>query len=73
MPLAVARGLTNARRRMLDFADGGGPGAAALADLVFGLQRTKLAGALVSSGLADAIGGGKRAPDDLARELGLDP
>jgi hypothetical protein len=71
--LSVARGLTNARRRILDFADAGGPGAVALADLVFGLQRTKLAGALVSSGLADAIGGGKRAPDDLARDLGLDP
>ena len=32
------------------------PGEAALADVVFGLQRTKIAGVLVSSGLADALG-----------------
>jgi len=58
---------------MLDVADAGMPGAAALSDFVFGLQRTKLAGALVSSGLADTLGVGKRAPVDLARELRLDP
>jgi len=73
MPLPVARAFINARHRMLNVADAGMPGAAALSDLVFGLQRTKLAGALVSSGLADALGKGTRAPVDLARELELDP
>ena len=72
LPLAVARGFTGARRRMFDVADAGVPGGVALSDMVFGLQRTKIAGALVNSGLADAVGKGKRAPDDLARELGLD-
>lgn len=35
-------------------------------------KRTKLAGALVSSGLANAIGERSHDPLDLARELGLD-
>ena len=73
MPMPVARAFIGARGRMLDVADAGMPGAAALSDLVLGQQRTKLAGALVSSGLADGLGRGKRAPVDLARELGLDP
>jgi len=73
MPLPVARAFIGTRGRMLDVADAGMPGAAALSDFVFGLQRTKLAGALVSSGLTDTLGVGKRAPVDLARELRLDP
>ena len=67
MPLPVARAFIGTRGRMLDVADAGMPGAAALSDFVFGLQRTKLAGALVSSGLADTLGVGKRAPVELSR------
>ena len=44
-----------------------------LTDVVFGLQKTKIAGVLVSSGIADALGEGSSAPADLARELGLNP
>jgi hypothetical protein len=36
------------------------------------MQRTKLAGALVTTGLADALGTGWRRPDELAAELRLD-
>ncbi len=73
LPMRVACGATNARSRMFDLADATVPGAAALLDLVFGLQRTKIAGALVSSGLADALAKDSRTPVELARELGLDP
>jgi hypothetical protein len=47
------------------------PAEAALWDFIAGMQRTKLAGVLVTSGLADAIGTARRDPRDLARELGL--
>ena len=74
LPLWVARGMLGARRRVLDLADAPVPGEAALfLDVVFGLQRTKIAGVLVSSGLADALGAESRHPVELARELGLDP
>jgi hypothetical protein len=74
VPLSIARGVIGARRRVLDLADSAVPGELALlVDIVFGLQKTKIAGVLVSSGLADALGKDSRAPLDLARELGLDP
>ena len=47
------------------------PAEAALWDYIAGMQRTRLAGVLVTSGLADAIGTGRRDARDLARELGL--
>ncbi len=73
LPMAVIRNALDARRRVIDLADAGLPGEAALFDLVFGLQRTKIAGVLVTSGLADALGGDSRDPVELARELELDP
>src|SRR6202022_3085810 len=62
-----------ARRRVIDLADAGLPGEAALFELTLGLQRTKIAGTLVTSGMADALGEDSRDPADLARELGFDP
>ena len=74
LPLSLARAVLGARRRVLDLADTGLPGQAALfLDVVFGLQKTKIAGLLVSSGLADALGKDSRDPVELAHELGLDP
>jgi hypothetical protein len=57
---------------MLDAVDALVPAEVALLDFSWGMQRTKLAGALVNSGLADAIGEHARDPVDLARELELD-
>jgi hypothetical protein len=62
-----------ARRRALDLADLGFPAEGVLWDVVAGLQRTKLAGALVDTGIADALGKDSRSPLEVARELGLDP
>ncbi|MEE3067430.1 MAG: methyltransferase [Actinomycetota bacterium] len=74
LPLSLARAVIGARRRVLDLADAALPGQAALfLDVVFGLQKTKIAGVLVSSGLADALGRDSRDPAELAHELGLDP
>ena len=74
LPLSVARAMIGARRRVLDLADAAVPGEIALFfDVMFGLQKTKIAGALVSSGLADALGKDSRNPVELAHELGLDP
>ena len=73
LPLAAMRAGLEARRRVLDLADALVPAEAALLDVSWGMQRTKLAGALVSSGLADAFGGEVRDPGEVARELGLDP
>jgi hypothetical protein len=61
------------RDRLLDLADAGVPAEAALLDLSWGMQRTKLMGALVTTGLADAFGDLTRDPVEVARELGLDP
>jgi O-methyltransferase domain len=72
--LSIVRGVIGARRRALDLADAPLPGEfTLLVDIVLGLQKTKIAGLLVSSGLADALGKDSRAPLDLSRELGLDP
>lgn len=59
---------------MLSLVDGALPAEVALlTDVVFGLQKTKIAGLLVSSGIADALGTASRTPVDLARELELNP
>lgn len=74
LPLWIARGVLSTRQRILNLADVMVPGEIALfSDVVFGLQRTKIAGVLVSSGLADALGENPRQPAELAHELGLDP
>ncbi len=74
IPLSVARGMIGARQRALNFADAPMPGEFTLLfEMVLGLQKTKIAGLLVSSGLADALGKDSRAPLDLSSELGLDP
>jgi hypothetical protein len=74
VPLWAARRVLGARDRMLNIVDGVLPGEVALlTDVVFGLQKTKIAGVLVSSGLADALGKASRAPAELAHELSLNP
>jgi hypothetical protein len=47
------------------------PAEVALWDFAAGMQRTKLAGALVDSGIADALAERPREARELARELGL--
>lgn len=71
VPNAAVRAGLALRKGVLGCADRLLPAEAALWDLTAGMQRTKLAGALVSSGLADALGGDSRDARDLARELGL--
>jgi hypothetical protein len=71
VPYTVTRAGLALRRGVQELADRMLPAEAALWDLVAGMQRTKLAGLLVDSGLADALGGGSRDARELARELGL--
>jgi hypothetical protein len=71
VPNAVVRSGLALRNGVLGLADRMLPAEAALWDFTAGLQRTKLAGALVTSGLADALGAGERDACELARELGL--
>jgi hypothetical protein len=71
VPNAAMRAGLALRSGMLELADRLMPAEAALWDLAAGMQRTKLAGVLVSSGLADALAAGPREPSELARELGL--
>lgn len=71
VPHAATRAGLALRKRVLGFADRLLPAEAALWDFTAGMQRTKLAGALVSSGIADALGEGERDVRELARELGL--
>ena len=59
------------RNGVLGLADRILPAEAALWDFTAGMQRTKLAGVLVTSGLADALGARTRSSHELARELGL--
>lgn len=74
LPLWVARAVLAARRRVLDLADTAVPGEFTLFfDVTFGLQKLKIAGALVSSGLADALGNNAQHPVELAHQLGLNP
>jgi hypothetical protein len=62
--LALRSGVLGLADRML-------PAEAALWDFTAGMQRTKLAGVLVTSGLADALGVQTRDSRELARELDL--
>ncbi len=59
------------RSGVLGFADRMLPAEAALWDFSAGMARTKLAGVLVTSGLADAMGTQARTAHELARELDL--
>jgi hypothetical protein len=65
VPLRVVRAGLDVRRRVFDLADSVLPAEGALYDLVAGMQRTMLAGVLVTSGLADALGAGARDPAEL--------
>lgn len=71
IPNAAVRAGLALRKGVLGLADRLLPAEAALWDFTAGMQRTKLAGALISSGLADALGEGGRDAGELARELGL--
>jgi hypothetical protein len=71
VPLAAVRAGLGLRRRLQDIADLILPSEAALWDLIAGMQRTKLAGALVSTGLADALGDGWHQARELAATLEL--
>ena len=73
IPLSVFRAGMALRRRILDLADLILPAEGAMWDFAAGMQRTKLAGALVNTGLADALGERGRDPERVAVELGLDP
>lgn len=59
------------RSHVLGLADRLLPAEAALWDFAAGMQRTKLAGVLVTSGLADALGEDSRDAAELAGELGF--
>jgi hypothetical protein len=72
VPPAVLRAALKSRARLQNLVDRGVPAEVALLDLTWGVQRTAVAGALVTSGLADALGDGFRHPAELADELGLD-
>jgi O-methyltransferase domain len=71
VPYAVVRTGLALRSRVLGLADRLLPAEAALWDFTAGMQRTKLAGALVTSGLADALGTDTRDARELAAELDL--
>lgn len=71
MPHPAIRLGLGLRRRAQNLVDRTLPAEGALWDFIAGMQRTTLAGALVTSGLADAMGTARRDPRDLARELGL--
>jgi len=73
IPWAVFRAGLALRRRVLDLADLILPAEGAMWDFAAGMQRTKLAGALVNTGLADALGESARDPAAVAADLGLDP
>ena len=71
VPHAALRAGLAARQGLLELADRLLPAEAALWELAAGMQRTKLAGVLVTSGLADALAEGPRDAEELARDLGL--
>lgn len=72
LPLPVVRGWLGLRRWLIDSVDAPAP-EFALFDLAMGLQRTKVAGLLVTSGLADAVGTNSRSIIDVAHELKFAP
>jgi hypothetical protein len=71
IPRAAMRAGLSLRSGVLGFTDRMLPAEAALWDLSAGMARTKLAGVLVTSGLADALGTSRRDAREVARELGL--
>ncbi len=71
IPNAMMRAGLAARSGVLGLADRLLPAEAALWDFAAGMQRTKLAGVLVTSGLADALGESTRDVRELAAELGF--
>lgn len=71
VPFAAIRTGLALRSRLQDALDHMLPAEGALWDLIAGMQRTKLAGVLVTSGLADAIGASTRNVDEMADELKL--
>ncbi len=71
VPHVVVRAGLRLRTGVLGLADRMLPAEAALWDFTAGLQRTKLAGALVNSGIADALANRPRDARTLAKELGL--
>lgn len=71
VPIAAVRAVLALRNGVLGLADRLLPAEAALWDFTAGMQRTKLAGVLVTSGLADALGAGARETREVAIELGL--
>lgn len=71
VPNAAFRAVLGARSRIQALADRLLPAEAALWDYAAGMQRTKLAGALVESGIADALAERPRDGRELARDLGL--
>jgi hypothetical protein len=71
VPHAAFRAVVGARSRLQAMADRLVPAEAALWDFAAGMQRTKLAGALVTSGIADALAERPRGARELARELSL--
>jgi hypothetical protein len=71
VPYVLARAGLKLRSSVLGMADRMLPAEAALWDFTAGLQRTKLAGALVNSGLADALADRPRDIREVAKELGL--
>lgn len=71
VPHALLRAVVGARSRVQALADRLVPAEAALWDFAAGMQRTKLAGALVQSGIADALAERPRTGRELARDLGL--
>lgn len=73
VPHTLLRAVVGARSRVLGLADRLVPAEAALWDFAAGMQRTKLAGALVESGIADALAQRPREAKELASDLGLSP
>lgn len=71
VPNVVVRAGLALRGGVLGLADRMLPAEAALWDFTAGMQRTTLAGVLVTSGMADALGGGTLDARELAREIGL--
>jgi O-methyltransferase domain len=71
VPHAAVRFGLGLRRCVQALADWMMPAEAALWDHLAGMQRARLAGVLVTSGLADAIGTGRHDARELARRLGL--
>jgi hypothetical protein len=71
VPHAAFRAVIGARSRLQGLADRLVPAEAALWDFAAGMQRTKLAGALVQSGIADALAARPHEPGELAAELEL--